>query len=119
MGISFGAMPGLTSTMGVCLLMPLTFSMGPAEGMLMLIGIFCGALYGLDQGADNHLSPAPAVVMDAGETGHRVVGKVKTVAADEGHVAGDGEAVIGKCTDSAKRHIVIHGDHGGEGRLPR
>ena len=26
--------------------------------------------------------------MDAGETGHRVVGKVKTVAADEGHVAG-------------------------------
>lgn len=46
MGISFGAMPGLTSTMGVCLLMPLTFSMGPAEGMLMLIGIFCGALYG-------------------------------------------------------------------------
>lgn len=46
MGISFGAMPGLTSTMGVCLLMPLTFSMGAAEGMLMLIGIFCGALYG-------------------------------------------------------------------------
>ena len=45
-GISFGAMPGLTSTMGVCLLMPLTFSMGAAEGMLMLIGIFCGALYG-------------------------------------------------------------------------
>ena len=82
-------------------------------------GVFCGALYGLDQGADNHLSPAPAVVMDAGETGHRVVGKLKTVAADEGHVAGDGEAVIGKCTDSAKRHIVIHGDHGGEGRLPR
>ena len=46
MGISFGAMPGLTSTMGVCLLMPLTFSLPPAAGMLMLIGIFCGALYG-------------------------------------------------------------------------
>lgn len=46
MGISFGAMPGLTSTMGVCLLMPLTFSMNAAAGMLMLIGIFCGALYG-------------------------------------------------------------------------
>ena len=46
MGISFGAMPGLTSTMGVCLLMPLTFSLGAAEGMLMLIGIFCGAIYG-------------------------------------------------------------------------
>ena len=46
MGISFGAMPGLTSTMGVCLLMPFTFSLPPAEGMLMLIGIFCGAMYG-------------------------------------------------------------------------
>lgn len=46
MGISFGAMPGLTSTMGVCLLMPLTFSLDPAAGLLMLIGIFCGALYG-------------------------------------------------------------------------
>lgn len=46
MGISFGAMPGLTSTMGVCLLMPLTFGMDAAPGLLMLIGIFCGALYG-------------------------------------------------------------------------
>lgn len=46
MGISFGAMPGLTSTMGVALLMPVTFSMSPHVGMLMLIGIFCGAIYG-------------------------------------------------------------------------
>ena len=46
MGIAFGAMPGLTSTMGVCLLMPLTFGMDAAPGLLMLIGIFCGALYG-------------------------------------------------------------------------
>lgn len=46
MGISFGAMPGLTSTMGVALLMPITFSMAPHVGMLMLIGIFCGAIYG-------------------------------------------------------------------------
>ncbi len=46
MGIAFGAMPGLTSTMGVCLLMPITFGMDAAPGMLMLIGIFCGALYG-------------------------------------------------------------------------
>ncbi|MCB7066137.1 tripartite tricarboxylate transporter permease [Enterocloster citroniae] len=46
MGISFGAMPGLTSTMGVALLMPITFSMDPHIGMLLLIGIFCGAIYG-------------------------------------------------------------------------
>ena len=36
MGISFGAMPGLTSTMGVALLMPITFSMDPHIGMLLL-----------------------------------------------------------------------------------
>ena len=46
MGISFGAMPGLTSTMGVALLMPLTFGMDAHVGMLMLVGIFCGAIYG-------------------------------------------------------------------------
>lgn len=46
MGISIGAMPGLTSTMGVALLMPLTFSMEPAHGMMVLIGLFCGAIYG-------------------------------------------------------------------------
>jgi putative tricarboxylic transport membrane protein len=46
MGISFGAMPGLTSTMGVALLMPLTFPMEPHIGIMMLIGIFCGAIYG-------------------------------------------------------------------------
>ncbi|QEN08271.1 C4-dicarboxylate ABC transporter permease [Oceanispirochaeta crateris] len=46
MGISFGAMPGLTSTMGVALLMPLTFSMEPQIGISLLVGIFCGAIYG-------------------------------------------------------------------------
>lgn len=46
MGISFGAMPGLTSTMGVALLMPLTFSMQPHIGIMLLIGIFVGAIYG-------------------------------------------------------------------------
>ncbi|NLI90069.1 MAG: C4-dicarboxylate ABC transporter permease [Epulopiscium sp.] len=46
MGISFGAMPGLTSTMGIALLMPLTFAMKPEIGILLLIGIFVGAIYG-------------------------------------------------------------------------
>ena len=45
-GIAIGAMPGLTSTMGIALLMPLTFRMPPTEGLMMLIGEFCGAIYG-------------------------------------------------------------------------
>lgn len=52
-------------------------------------GVLGGALDGLDQGTDDHLSPAAAVVMDAGEAGDRIVGEVETVAADEGHVARD------------------------------
>ena len=45
-GIAIGAMPGLTSTMGIALLMPLTVRMPPTEGLMMLIGEFCGAIYG-------------------------------------------------------------------------
>ncbi len=45
-GILIGAMPGLTSTMGVALLIPLTFGMDPVEGLNMLIGIYIGGIYG-------------------------------------------------------------------------
>ena len=45
-GIAIGAMPGLTSTMGIALLMPLTFRMEPTMGLMVLIGEFCGAIYG-------------------------------------------------------------------------
>ncbi len=45
-GILIGAMPGLTATMGVALLIPLTFGMEPVQGLNMLIGIYIGAIYG-------------------------------------------------------------------------
>jgi putative tricarboxylic transport membrane protein len=45
-GISIGAMPGLTSTMGIALLMPLTFAMEAHVGLMLLIGEFVGAIYG-------------------------------------------------------------------------
>jgi putative tricarboxylic transport membrane protein len=46
LGIVFGALPGLTATMGLALLVPFTFSMPPATGLLMLAGIYIGAMYG-------------------------------------------------------------------------
>ena len=46
LGIVFGAIPGLTATMGLALLVPFTFSMDPAGGLLMLAGIYVGAMYG-------------------------------------------------------------------------
>lgn len=45
-GICIGALPGLTATMGVALLLPLTFGMDAVSGILMLLGIYVGAIYG-------------------------------------------------------------------------
>ena len=45
-GICIGALPGLTATMGVALLLPLTFGMDATSGILMLFGIYVGAIYG-------------------------------------------------------------------------
>ena len=45
-GIMIGAMPGLTSVMGVTLLLPFTYGMDPAAGISMLLAISFGAIYG-------------------------------------------------------------------------
>ena len=45
-GIVVGALPGLTATMGCALLIPFTFGRPPVQGLLMLLGIFCGGIYG-------------------------------------------------------------------------
>lgn len=46
LGISIGVLPGLTSTMGVALLLPITFGMGQITGILLLIGVYFGSVYG-------------------------------------------------------------------------
>ncbi len=45
-GIVIGAMPGLTATMAVALLVPFTYTMDPVLGLMLLGGIYCGAMYG-------------------------------------------------------------------------
>lgn len=45
-GIIIGAMPGLSVNMAIVLLMPLTFSYQGIGGILMLLGTYCGAIYG-------------------------------------------------------------------------
>ncbi len=45
-GIIFGALPGLTSTMAVALLIPITFGFSPASGLIFLAGAYCGSMYG-------------------------------------------------------------------------
>jgi putative tricarboxylic transport membrane protein len=45
-GIVIGSLPGLTATMGVAILLPFTFGMSPTAALVMLVGIYIGAIYG-------------------------------------------------------------------------
>ncbi len=45
-GIVVGALPGLTATMAIAILVPFTFAMAPIHGLVLLGGIYCGAIYG-------------------------------------------------------------------------
>jgi putative tricarboxylic transport membrane protein len=44
-GAVLGALPGLTATMGVAVLTPLTFWLAPAQGFAMLIGVYNSAIW--------------------------------------------------------------------------
>lgn len=45
-GTIIGAIPGMTTPMGVALALPFTFTMNPVTGILLLVGIYKGGLYG-------------------------------------------------------------------------
>ncbi len=46
LGLSIGAMPGLTATMAVALLVPITFPLNPTEGLILLGALYMSAIYG-------------------------------------------------------------------------
>jgi putative tricarboxylic transport membrane protein len=46
MGIIIGALPGLTSPMGVALLIPFTYTMEPVPAICMLVALYCGGTFG-------------------------------------------------------------------------
>jgi putative tricarboxylic transport membrane protein len=46
LGTLVGALPGIGSTSGVALLLPLTFGMNPTSAIIMLCGIYYGSMYG-------------------------------------------------------------------------
>jgi putative tricarboxylic transport membrane protein len=45
-GVLVGGMPGLTATMAVALLIPITFVLEPLTGLILMGGVYCGAMYG-------------------------------------------------------------------------
>ncbi len=46
LGILVGALPGLSATMGLAVLLPISFYMTPIKGILLLLGMYTGAIYG-------------------------------------------------------------------------
>ncbi|PIE33701.1 hypothetical protein CSA56_10255 [candidate division KSB3 bacterium] len=46
LGIVLGALPGLTATMGIALMLPISFQLSDATGMALLLGVYCGAVSG-------------------------------------------------------------------------
>ena len=45
-GITIGALPGLTSTMAMAVLLPVTFGMPADQSFALLLSVYCGAIYG-------------------------------------------------------------------------
>ena len=46
LGVFIGAMPGLSATMGLALLLPITFAMPPETGISMMAALYIAAMYG-------------------------------------------------------------------------
>ncbi len=46
MGVFFGAVPGLTATLAIALLLPFTFTMATVPALVTIMGIYAGGIYG-------------------------------------------------------------------------
>ncbi|MDR0576715.1 MAG: tripartite tricarboxylate transporter permease [Candidatus Accumulibacter sp.] len=45
-GVIIGALPGMTGSMGIILLLPLSYRLEPHTALIMLSGVFCGSMVG-------------------------------------------------------------------------
>jgi putative tricarboxylic transport membrane protein len=45
-GTAVGVLPGLGPVAGIAMVLPITYSLGPATGLIMMAGIYYGAMYG-------------------------------------------------------------------------
>lgn len=46
MGIIIGALPGLSGSMGIILLLPLVYTLEKSTALVMICGVFCGSMFG-------------------------------------------------------------------------
>ncbi|MBW2309105.1 MAG: tripartite tricarboxylate transporter permease [Deltaproteobacteria bacterium] len=45
-GVALGSFPGLDSSIGAALFIPITYGMNPSQALLLLTALYCGAVYG-------------------------------------------------------------------------
>jgi len=72
LGVTIGALPGLTATMGIALLTGLTFKATEAQSFTILIGIYVGAIYGGSISAILINIPGTASAAATCVEGHRI-----------------------------------------------
>ncbi|MGE3606852.1 MAG: tripartite tricarboxylate transporter permease [Lautropia sp.] len=75
LGIIFGAIPGLSATLGLALLLPATFFMPSDQGLIMLGGVYVGAIYGGSISAVLLNIPGTAASIVTAEEGHALARK--------------------------------------------
>ncbi|MDC7245298.1 MAG: tripartite tricarboxylate transporter permease [Sphaerochaetaceae bacterium] len=99
LGIIIGVLPGLTATMGIALLIPLTYYVDPGIGLSLLIGLFAGGIYGGSVSAILLKTPgtpaAGATLLDGyplAQSGH--AGKAITIATISSAIGGLIGAII-------------------------
>lgn len=92
-GIAIGAMPGLSATPGVALMLPLTFSLDIAASLGLLMGIYKGAVYGGSISAISFAIPgtpeAAATVIDGHKLNRAGHGRKALLTALYASVTGD------------------------------
>ena len=66
LGLFFGAVPGLTATLAIALLLPFTFGMGIGKALVMVMGIYMAGIYsGSITATTINIPGAPAAAMTA------------------------------------------------------
>lgn len=80
-GVTIGALPGMSVTLGVALMLPFTFGLPPAAGILLLIGVYCAGTYGGSITAILLKTPGTAASAATAEDGFAMAQKGKAAEA--------------------------------------
>ena len=76
-GITVGALPGFTPTMGIAVLIPLTYTMEPASALVFLGAIYCGSMFGGSISAILINTPGTSAAAATAMDGHAMTQKGK------------------------------------------